>query len=399
MKKKIVAVVQYKIRTTDAILPLMMELAQRHPDARVHFVLPDDETLSIIRRNEDIWAALEDMGAKVTAVRGPHILVSLFRYALLLLGLCRSRVVLFKFADNLPRHAKVVSLLKQVSDMVEVKCFLPPEPYGPLKSFHDVERYKRAKRNKPLRSKLFDEEMGKFDYYATTVSAQEFRSVFHLDPPEDRLLQVGYVRALPAWRRFYLKQIASGDGVPRRPYALVLLGGLGGHFSAGIDEPSEAEMLAAMLELMKPFQDRILTVFKPHATTSIEKLKGVCDLVGFTNWEVSYRHPMILSAGAEFALSYYFSNAMFDTHFLGKPTAEYCMRHEEIVQAQGGSQGLEYCDFFTYKDPDKFTKDLEALVSGEFEINRGEDFMKESFPETSPQFFEAVDDILQGRGR
>lgn len=395
MKKNIIALVFYKLKTTDSVLPLLMELCERNPGARPWVVFPDLETRERVRRNEHLWAALEFVGARTEAVRRETLFLSACNLLRLFILWAFSRNVFLKFGDPLPRHVTFMRWLRRVSRVLEVKCFLPPHPARQLKAKYAVACYKRKLRNQPLVVDFLSEEHGSYDYIATTITPELYRDVYGLTAPRDKMLHVGYIRALPKWREFLDRLVAEAEHELERPYALFVVGGLT-RFSDVIDEPSQHEMFANTLRGLAKYQEHFRLVLKPHAETKVEDIEAVCREVGLTNWTISYRHPMVLASRAEFVVSYYYSNTFLDAFYLGKPVVEFNQRRTEMVEARGGrSSALEYCDFFTHKDQEKFEADIARLVSGDYTLDRGPELMEEGFPEMGTGFFDVIGGFLQ----
>lgn len=395
MRRNIAAIVHYKLKTTDSVVPLLMELGERNPGARLWVLFPDLETRDLVRRNEHLWAAIQEMGARAEAVRRSNLPMSVLNLVRLFCCFAFSRTVFLKFKDTLPRHAQFMRLLHRVAEVREIMCFLQPHPRRQLEGKRAVERMKRRMRGKPEVVDFVSRRNIDYDYYASTLTAEMFKDIYGIDVPREVLLRVGYVRALPGWRRFMRRRKeASGAGI-EKPYVLYILGALT-KFSKDIEEPSQGEMFADTLRVLKNYQHEFRTVFKPHAETREEDIRRICEQEGFENWEISYQHPMFLAGDAEFVVSYYYSNTMLDAFYIGKPVVEFNSQNEEVVRLYGGgSSAKEFCDFFSYRDPEKFRGHLDKLVSGDYTLDRSAELMEEGFPDTSPEFFEAVDGFLR----
>ena len=392
--KNIAAIVYYKIKTTDSVIPLMMEFKKKQPTARLWFLFPDPPTLELIKKNQNLWAAIQFIGAKTISVRQENRVLTLLSLLRLFYIFSFSRTVFIKFGQ-LPLHNILIALLRKLGRILEIKCFLPPHPKRQLIAKHRLTVYKRKIRGQPLVVDIFSKEFGDYDYFASTITADMFREIYELDPPEKKLLNIGYVRALPEWKKYLENLIASSRYNGKEPYVLYLVSALT-KFSVGIEEPTQADSFEESLKVLRKFQWRFKTVFKPNAETREEDIRRVCAKTNFENWEISYEHPMVLAANAKFVVSYYFSNAMLDVFYLGKPILEYRWRDPKVVEMLGGSSsGQEYCDFFSYRDPEKFENDIQTVLSGDYTINRGEELMQEGFKETPPNFFKMIHQFLE----
>ena len=148
-------------------------------------------------------------------------------------------------------------------------------------------------------------------------------------------------------------------------------------------------MIEESLEVMKKYNNKIKTVFKPHSITDLGKIREILDKVGYSNYVIDYSHPMVLSSNAKFVFGNVFSSIMCMAYYLGKPTVEYAQYDPELLERIGGqSLGGKFCDFFINRNRQKLDEVLHRLINGGIEVKRDPEFMRENYPDTHPQFYE-----------
>jgi len=163
-----------------------------------------------------------------------------------------------------------------------------------------------------------------------------------------------------------------------------------------LDEPDSLELFEETLKSLKKYNNKIKTVFKPHAATDLDKIEESCKKIGFKNYEINFGHPMVLAYGADFVISYNWSTTMYDAFYLGKPIIEYNGLDPELLSFFGDwSIGGRCCDFFVQRDPEELDEILKKIMQGENKINRDQKMIEEDFPVPSPSFFNILDEMLR----
>lgn len=231
----------------------------------------------------------------------------------------------------------------------------------------------------------------KYDYCISSPDRKTLKDILGIDAPKDKFIRMGYSRKLPQWTKFVEREALK---LPYKKYVFFALTGLGRRLE--INEPELIVNLTQVLWVLRKYNNDILTVFKPHITTEMDKFQAVLKKVAFRNYEIDYGHPMILAKKCHFALGYSFSSVFFDAFYLGKPVVSYVNYDPRLTKMlHGKSEGLTCCDHFINGDQEELDRVLKQLIfSDNTQIKRDPKFIEENFPDTSEDFWEFWEEIL-----
>lgn len=394
-RKSLVILIKSKLLSVDAILPLLLELKARLPELRTLIVVPDGKTLDVIGRNYHLGQALERAGAEIACPKRSRLSLILWQ-AGLLLKLLAGRNMVIKFGSTLYRHTAFMRILKALSKTVEVKALILPFQKAFLKGVREESRLIAERSGgDPSPARLLDDS---FDMLLSTLSREDVREMSEgrEDIPGGRLLGAGYLRALPAWRSFVEEAAAACPAINSGPYFLFILSCFSKRIPS-FEEPALGDVFVEALGVLKKFNPRIKTVFRPHAITNLDELKRLLEKSGYSNYVIDHGHPMILSSKASFAIGTFFSMTMFDVWRQGVPTVEYACYDRVFLERLGGkSIAGDACDFFIDRDPAKLEAAVESMLSGAFKPVRKQSDVERDYPEDFGGLLDFADSFYRG---
>ena len=170
MQTNIIVLCKNNLVGTDAILPVLMEIKKHHPKVNIIFVFPSKENFDLVKRNYNLWEAIESMDAS-TYIRGSGNKVkALFWVMKAILFLCflRRKNVFLKMQDFIPYHNFFMNIVKKLTDTIEIKYWVT----YPMAEFAFTGAYISAKltherKGKTYKPTYFD---GEYDFFLSTIS-------------------------------------------------------------------------------------------------------------------------------------------------------------------------------------------------------------------------------------
>jgi len=379
MKTNLVILTKEKLISIDAILPLLLELKHDNPTCNIVIVLPSPYNLDLIKKNIHIYNCLTLLNSKILAPRRDNKLIILFFLVKLMCQLAFSRNIFIKFADTLFKHKLFMKILKKISRTVEVFTII----HSPVRSF--TPRYATqcayiSKQN-PENFKLnFFEALGD-DLLLTSITAEDLNQYYNYNV-KNSYLYVGYPRTLEQWNQFIQNEINNYPIINNKKYFVYNLSTLKNRLDS-LNEPYLEELLKETLDILKDFSKEIHTIFKPHPITDLNLFKNILNDVGYENFSIDYGHPMVLASKAEFCIVNTWSNTVNDAYYQGTPVIEYCSYDKGLTQYWDKyASGWKYTDFFIDRDPILLRDTVASILSGEVEIVRDEEFLRNNFPHT-----------------
>ena len=192
---------------------------------------------------------------------------------------------------------------------------------------------------------------------------------------------------MPQWQKYMKEAIKRNRIINDGAYFLYILTSQGRRNEC-FEEPEVIELLQESLNILKKYNNRIKTIFKPHAITDIGKVEELLNKVNYSNYVVDYSHPFILSSKAKFVFGNFYSTTMFDAYYLGKPIVEYTQYDPEFfIKAGKQSEGSSCCDFFIQRDQKKLDEVLDGLINGDISVTRDPVFIENNFSNTPEEFY------------
>lgn len=392
MQTNLVIVSKNKLLGVDGVMPIVMELRALYPNLSIIFVLISDSHAGVIQKNYHLWEAIQSVKGQVFVLRTNNPILKVIRFLRFFIMLLFKRNIFLKDVDALPKHRLFIKILRKFSKVVEIKTYLVVSSTIFHKIYFSEKTLLREREGRKISDYNFFN--GHYEHYLTTLSPEQCKECYNINnPPQDKMINVGYVRKLPQWQNFVRQAVAKNKLVNSCDYFLYILS-LDGKRSLYLDEPNVIELVKESLLVLKKYNNRIKTVLKPHAFTDVPRTEALLKKIGYTNYVIDYSHPMVLSSRAKFLFANIFSTTMVDAFYMGKPTVEYCSYDPkllEIFKKVGyESFGGPMCDYFIYRDPQKLDKVLDCLINGNgsLEIKRDPEFLRQNFPDTSSEFYD-----------
>ncbi len=397
-KKNLIVLVKNKLLSTDAILPVLLEIKSRHPEIRPLFLVTGTQNLDIIKKNVHLKEILDKLGAEIMCPRRDSKLAIAFWMIKFFLRLCFSKNVILKFGDTLFKHQVFMKLVSLFSNTKEIQCFINPNGQDFLKGLasETVIMHERAPEKYTYPLLFFT---GNYDYYLSTLNHGDFKFFGCKDTeiPDKKLLPIGYIRRLPEWVKFMDTACRNYPLIQeKRPYFLFILSGTAPVRVDVLEEAPLRELLEEALTVLKKFNGRIHTVFKPHAITDMTVFEDILKRTGYQDYTVDHGHPMILSSKARFVMSVFYSTTMMDAYYLGIPTLEYTYYDREFLKMNNNwSFAGKYCDIFIDRDKAMLDEKIESLLKNEIKVHRSQEEIDREYPADNGQTLSFISSLLQ----
>jgi hypothetical protein len=396
---KVAAIVllKNKLITIDAVLPILMELDKRYSSKMdITLVFPNEATFRETNKNVHIKNVVTNLRANYICLRGRGRIAYIIAIVKLILIMLFRKTILIKFSNNsfFYKQKPILAYIKKISAYIDIYAHLGV----PSKEFRqDASDVLRS--NKGINSFAQDEDgvfgdLNSFDYIMTSMPREQMQALYDIFIPDEKIIYTGYFRSYPSWLDYVEQERKTYPAINGGEYFLFILTTLGRRL-ADIDEPPMIELLEESLAVLKKFNNKIHTIFKPHPVTDLNKFNDVLSRIGYKNYSIDYGHPMILSTKAKFVVGNLFSTAMVDSYYLGCPTIEYCQydpRVNKILNNRSHGQGL--CDFFIPRNAAKLESIVLGILNNEIAISRDAKFLSANYPPMPVDFFKLWDTCL-----
>lgn len=366
------------ILTLDDVIPLLFQLREMGMIEPPLVVAWDGRALDYFRRNVVLSDAIKEMGGELVGINRLRsrwlsqlhnlwVLRSLFFTRHLLLETYPLSNKIAKFMVRLNRR------LWGGSRVHSVFMTRPQRFARNAYAYYEAVREDFSRKEKVL--------LG-YDYLLLSYDKEVHEEIHGINLVTDaKIVNVGYTRGLPAWRT-YLDHIAPAflQREISQPYFFFPLTAVGSGFVKGEDCISMTDKFRESLQVLKDYNDRILTVFKPHFKTDMVIVQRLLDEVGYRNYQISYLHPEILFRGARFTFCYHPTSVLVEAYYSGCPTIEYAHYDSRFFKLNGERpRYLEAIDHFSYRDSDKLRGILDKAVPQREAVIRDPQRLAEDF--------------------
>jgi len=379
-----------KLVGIDSVLPLLMEIKERFPESNIVILFPDEKTHVRVRKNYHIWKALEKIRFQSFVIRRKTKIAKYFELLRIVALMAFKKNILLKQNEMLPRHAKFVSIIKLLSNTVEIKAFIG----GWTIEFHELlERIKALDRRNRLGDSLPAMQMrkrnGSYDYFISSLTRPLLKTIYGIEVEKEKFQKIGYLKNLPAWSSFVKQEVAHMQR-GGQPYFVYFLSGFYDS-TKYLYQPLEESLC-----VLKRYNQQIRTVFKPAFISIMDDFSELIRKVDYKNYEISYAHPSIVSYHSLFVMSHVFTTALFDAYVLGKPVVVYTQHADPCYYDILGNQteGGRASDHTIFGDPKQLEAVLDSLTNNPPRIERDQKFLMQNFPKTPPDFWTFWDGIL-----
>ena len=373
---KCIILLKAKLYSMDNIIPLIYELKSAEIVTNPLFVAPDKKTYEIIKKNTVLFEGVCFIGGKLIYINRWKN-----RYLRLVHNLFVLRIYLFRriLTVAIGAESKLISLLKSFNKKIwRGKTVLTLISNFPLKQAKNHRMMYRIilgayeKREKDIRGN---------DLILSSYTKEQYEEIHNVKMITDcPIIRVGYTRGLKEWQK-YLEKNASKyiHKYITTPYIFYPLSQLGNGIR-GEDCPPAIEILTEAIHVLKNYKNKFLTVFKPHPTTDVDKLKALLNSTDFKNYVISYIHPVILIKNARFIFCNTVSTLLIEAYFHGCPTVEYTHYDSRVYKFTNGQPLYLNCvDYFIHRDKQQLKQVLDKLVYNDIRVERDPKKIKEDF--------------------
>ena len=377
MKNKNIIFVK-TILTLDDVLPLLYQLHSQGMMESPLIIAWDGVALDYLRQNVVLSNAINEMGGELTGInRYKNRWLSQFYNLWVLKKLLYSRCNLI---ETYPISNKLSKLLVWLNRTVwRSVCIRTSIVNRPPKLARNTVAYYEAVREDHARKNV---SIVGYDYLLLSYDRTVYEDVNNVNLLTDaKVINVGYTRGLSAWVA-YIGRTGHSFFQEKldKPYFFFPLSAVEKGFLVGEDCIPMDTKLRESLGVLKNYNDKIHTVFKPHFKTNIKALKVVLEEVGYENYSISYMHPSVLMKKARFTFCYHPTSVLIDAYYYGCPTVEYAQYDSRFYQMNDSRPRYLYAiDFFSYRDKDKLCDILGLVVSKRVGVVRDPERIAEEF--------------------
>jgi len=370
-----------KIIHIDNILPLIFELKKAEIISKPLFVVPTPEAYEVIKDNIVLYEG-------ILAIDGELVFIN--KYKNRVLRLIYNLFVLRKYFyktiltfEVTPYFGRLTFWLIKINRKIwqgkRVFCGLSAMSFKSNTNFD--KHWFRFSSSSKLKNHL-KREIKDFDAALLTYTKKQYEELYNakfaLDCP---VFQVGFTRGLDGWLRFLDKN--ANKYMPKKnqkPYIFFILSSIGKPFQDDHIFTNRKHFIDC-IEVMKEFNQDILTVFKPHAISEMNEIQDILNSIRYKNYIFSNTHPYYLVKNAKLTLSFTTSSLLPYSYFWGTPTVEYaCYFPQAYNSLQGQSLYHGYIDYYIHNNKDKLKKILKKIIYDDVQINRDETELKEKYP-------------------
>ena len=367
----------------DNILPLILELNKLGFISRPLFVI-DNKFYEDYKKNIVICDCINSMnGSFVSINKYKNKFLNKLSNIFILRYFFLYRLISIESSYGFPKSSKILSFLTRFNQRFwKGKIILSSINNLPYDVLKPVDQRKQKKSSVS--------EVRNYDCVLLGYTREQHEDLYNNYKYINcnKLIQVGYTRGYISWHNFLEEN--SNKYFPkemRNPYILYTLGtfGKGGMGDFAYKNPPYSEIFKKSLNVLKNYNDNILTVFKPHPTTDIEELHEILDSVGYKNYIISYLHPILLMKRAKFLQCFGSSTLMADAYYHGCTVIEFSYYHPDTLNLTGGKASYHgVIDFFINQNEDQLKSVIDKILFQRIKMERNKVRIKKMFPILHP---------------
>lgn len=337
-----------KLISTDSILPIIVELKTQNPKLKCFLISPDKKTHNNIIDNKTLISCIRKY-CIFLRLGGLHksTIIAFYQKILWFVLLCvfsaliRSNLAKAIHFGNLEENPRNIFLRKSGKNIY----FFENNSWGTGKYEYSVDYITKAIPKSSLIKCSGNLVCFSEDWKIATDEENKHLSIHKITP----------AKLWPAWNT-YLSETRPIEwlnechrlGINQDQKVVVfILGTLDGLPSLGMGVgPIDNIVIKTLDAIHKALPDTPI-ILKPHAITSITRLKKILKLATPSSVHISYVHPAIIAPFCVAGISNYFSTAQIDLWYHNVPTIEYTKYSLEGLKiTHGGSMRPEYVDYF-----------------------------------------------------
>lgn len=377
-----------KLNHLDNVLPLVFELKKAGIISNPLFIVSNIETFELIKRNTVLYDGIHFIDGKLAYInRFNNRYIRWFHNLFVLRELLYQGVMAIEILSN---YSKLTSFMlafnRKVLGGKRILAKLRWGPYEEEKIVRETYRIVRGKSNDPVNDPVEEEIIKGYDCVLLSHTQEQYEESNKLRLNADcKIFQVGYTRGLGEWEAFLKKrEIQYFSKQIKPPYFFFVLGALDS-LGPYVCPPVE-EVLRECLQILKDYNDDILTVFKPHPTTNIGKFQNILRSMSYKNYTITNIHWSYLARNAKFTFTNHHSTLLSNAYFCGSPVVEYVQYDPRILKyTKGKSMAGDLVDYFIPRDKVQLREALDELIYNDFSVKRDSFRLKNDFPVLSLQ--------------
>lgn len=348
-----------KLVTCDAIIPILLDIRERHESCRCRFICLEPKTLETIRANVVLWDAMQILGSTTYVDRGKSVLgwakrklemIALILRVSVAARFRRSSILHFGVLDPWPLRFAYLVNRRRTWYVESVGVGYSPTEFAVdnLDKQRSVPQVTAAG--------------------ALLAFSPEWRAFKNKRLSQKPRFVVGYPHLRSAWLR-YVDEVAdrylleSNASFGDRKIIAIMLGQLSTMAKLATQDALPV-LLEETLEVLAPLSEEYAVVLKPHAITNLEALETILARHR-GNFIVSYLHPSVLAARAKVFICNFYSTTLTNARFAGVPTIEYSHYSPAMLGiTQGSSVRPDFVDYFINKDQERLREIVHQLLEG-----------------------------------
>lgn len=357
--KSLVVFGRNKLNGTDAIMPLLLELAEKKNKKIIFCVANFNLAYKSIKKNvlfNDIlvqYGSLNLLGG-ISKVKVLRYFIWVLQLSLIFSqGIAGAKIIHYGELNKFPFKLLRIAFRKRVF-LIENNT--NETYYG--KAIEEIGRIKIGKIKKFKKSYLFDENCldDRIIYRKSTMKLYDEKS-------EYKFFYFGRSRS----RSFWLNYIADNKIKYFEKYnpkvasmkCVVIIG----TWYHGCFYNNVSDVFEKMLD---SFQERFADqyfLFKPHPLSDISYVEKEFEKRNL-KYEITFLHPNLLALQAKVFIGNNFSNMMTDGALMKIPIIEFSNYIDELLEITGGkSTSSKFVDYFIDNDVNEFVDSLNNIIS------------------------------------
>lgn len=365
----------------DENLPLIFELKRAGKISSPLFFSRNKKAYEYLRKNVVLCDAIHSMGGKLICLNryNNRYVNQVYNLFVLRRYLCKRVLSIETYDLDRYHHGWLPKLPVLNQKIFKGKRFRSLVFNRPFQQAKNILYSSRILKNE---FETKEKKFSGYDCFLTTHTKEQYEEItMEKLNTKSPVIQVGYTRGMEEWNNFLNKNIdhylSQGIKTPYFFYVLTYMG----KWMAEDTGASADDLFRESLLVFKEFNADILTVFKPHQNTDMDKAQRIIDDVGYENYKISYLHPWVLMNKAKFTFSYSGSAILIDAYFNGNPTVEYTHYDPRILEMTNGQpRYLECVDYFIDRDMKQLRDVAYKHIYKAPVLKRDADKLKQDFP-------------------
>jgi hypothetical protein len=346
---KIIVFVRNKLITLDTVLPVLLEMKDKH-NISSEIIVFDKLAHDAIYKNVVLRDAINYIGREVFITKGIKLKLLRRMYVLLVL----SRLTIDCFRGNKIIHFGHLNKwpLKFLALLFNKNTYqMQGSAYG----------FKYSQINRSMKNLVLPPPVGKnIIICAKNIEQTGFnnsgleKNIYSFGETRTRKSWVGYINSKSDY--YFSKYHPDID--PATGPIVFILGAIDGY-------ERQYKLFHLTIKVLSSLPENIPILLKPHAYTEMDTVYKA--IAGLDSFHITYLHPSVLATRARVFLSNSFSNTLADAHSYGVKTVEYSHYASEKLEITNyGSSDPQFVDYFINNDNNEFINIMNEILGHEY---------------------------------